>query len=100
MSYPGFVVFNFIASVLKSFDFTGRATRKEYFSYLLAYWALYLLVMATVPILTGVLQLFTFFASWSLLARRFRDAGVTPWAILLFLPIFIVIFLPSKEGQK
>lgn len=97
MSFPEFVVKNWVDTMKKSFDFAGKTTRKEYWSMVLANFLLVLLISFFVPFLLGLFQLLTVFQGIAALIRRFRDADVTPWAILFILPIYVVVFMKSRE---
>jgi uncharacterized membrane protein YhaH (DUF805 family) len=100
ISYPEFVAQNWVDSMKRSFDFSGKTTRKEYWSLALANFILSILILLFVPFLGGLFQLATFFQSLSALARRYRDAGLTPWLMIFILPSLIVPFLGSKNPEK
>ncbi|RAZ85446.1 DUF805 domain-containing protein [Mesorhizobium hawassense] len=108
-------------------NFTGRARRKEFWSFCL-FWPIGLAVLAAIglsydlptddfeggsglPILTlsllGLYAVFTILPWISLLVRRLHDVGLTGWlAILCFLPyvgeLAILVFglIPSQSGQN
>jgi uncharacterized membrane protein YhaH (DUF805 family) len=103
ISYPEFLVKNWVDSMKRSFDFSGRTTIKEYWSLVLANFILGFLIglfVPFVPFLSGIFQLATFFQGLAALVRRFRDADVTPWGILLIVPIFVVTILKSKNTEE
>lgn len=103
----------------KSFDWTGRAQRVEYWSFA-AFWWVYLFfglllgpaavapqsgVLSSVLILIWALGLIaTIPASLGIRVRRLHDAGMTGWLVLLtFVPyigglfLLVVSLLPSQE---
>ena len=103
---------------VKSFDWTGRAQRAEYWSFA-AFWWVYLFgglflgvavgqlseVLNAVLLLIWVLGLVaTVPASLGIRVRRLHDAGMTGWLVLLtFVPyvglifLLVVSLLPSQE---
>ena len=91
-----YVVNNYVKQFKASFDFSGKTSRKEYFSFVGVNICIAVLLAIFTPFLLGLFQLLTLFAGLSALVRRFRDADVSPLAILLILPIYVVIFLKSK----
>jgi uncharacterized membrane protein YhaH (DUF805 family) len=100
-SYPEFLVKNWIDSMKRSFDFSGRTTRKEYWSLVLANFILlfFILILEKLHIIPviSIVKIFTFITllqRLSALVRRFRDADITPWSILLSVSVFDWIFIP------
>lgn len=95
-------------------DFKGRATRKQYWMYVLLT-VVALLILAAVlsffgkagQIIFNLCQLAIFLPSLAILARRLHDTNKSAWWILLNLVPFIggiVLFvfavLPSNEGEN
>ncbi|WP_428053453.1 DUF805 domain-containing protein [Candidatus Avelusimicrobium stercoris] len=95
-------------------DFKGRATRKQYWLYVL-FTVVALLILAVVlsffgkvgQIIFNLCQLAIFLPSLAILARRLHDTNKSAWWILLNLVPFIggiVLFvfavLPSNEGEN
>ncbi|MBR5051547.1 MAG: DUF805 domain-containing protein [Desulfovibrio sp.] len=83
-------------TVRNTADFTGRASRCEFFSYLAASFVLLLLATILLPqvasvALAGMLAI----PGLSLSMRRMRDAGIMPWIPLIPL-VWPVVFLFSK----
>lgn len=91
-----FLVNNYIQQFKASFDFSGKTTRKEYWCFALSNAVLIVLLKIFAPYLIGLFQLLILFAGVASLVRRFRDADVSPYAILLILPVYVVPFLKSK----
>jgi uncharacterized membrane protein YhaH (DUF805 family) len=100
ISYPEFLVKNWVDSMKRSFDFKGKTTRKEYWSLFLANFILRFLIALFVPSLSGIFQLATFFQELAALVRRYRDTDVTPWAILLIVPNLVIPFLKSRNQEQ
>ena len=102
--------------------FSGRARRKEYWSFTLFYAiAIIIAVMIsggidgalkhTDPIIMivvlGIVMLFFILPSLSVLVRRLHDIGLSGWfALLLFLPyvggiaLFVMCVLPTEAGRN
>ena len=83
-------------TVRNTADFTGRASRCEFFSYLAASFVLLLLATIVLPqvasvALAGMLAI----PGLSLSMRRMRDAGIMPWIPLIPL-VWPVVFIFSK----
>jgi len=110
----------FFMDALKNyFNFSGRATRKQYWMFYLFY-ILFLILLTVLDVmldtyneevgmglLSGIFALLMFIPSLSILFRRFHDIGRSGWWILLFLipligPIVILIFtiLDSKPEEN
>jgi uncharacterized membrane protein YhaH (DUF805 family) len=95
-------------------DFKGRATRKQYWLYVLFTFIAFLILAAVVSFLgkTGniiytLCQLAILLPSLAILARRLHDTNKSAWWLLLNLVPFIgglVLFvfavLPSNEGEN
>ena len=90
----------FVKAWQRSFDYTGRSTRPEYWWFYLAY----LLVAVLLAVLSGlsdlVAKLFSLYAlasivpSLSLTVRRLRDAGKAwPWIFIGLIPFIGGIWL-------
>lgn len=87
---------NFLNQLKLGLDFKGKTTRKEYWMFVLAHILLMILVSIFTPGLAVLVQLLLFVPGLASLVRRFNDADVTPWAMLLILPIYIVPFMGSR----
>lgn len=92
-------------------DFSGRATRKQFWLFVL----FYIIVMVVAGLLLGFLgdtgtilvrifQLALLLPSLAIMARRLRDAGFSPWWLLIGLVpfigglvLFVFYLLPSKN---
>lgn len=71
--------FGAIKSVLTKYaNFSGRATRSEYW-----WWVLFTLLWAWIPIVNLLLLLFFFLPSLGVAVRRLHDTGRSGWWILL-----------------
>lgn len=95
-------------------DFSGRATRTQFWLFVLFAWIVGMIlgILATniggfigniFAFLTGIYGLFLFLPALSITARRVRDAGFSPWFLLLLilvpvgeLIILVMCVLPSK----
>jgi uncharacterized membrane protein YhaH (DUF805 family) len=72
-------------------DFSGRATRKQYWMFELIYVIIFLVILiaesfARIPgILSTAFWLLTIVPALAFEVRRFRDAGFNPWWVLLYL---------------
>ena len=105
----------------KKFDFTGRASRSEYWWFVLAQIPIYMLASLFLdmfnnasPILGGVFGLillagviFMLITGIALSVRRFHDSNHSGWMLLLgFIPIvggiitLIYTLLPSDDGAN
>ncbi len=81
-------------------EFSGRATRTQYWMFILIYMIVYV-VLAVIdgfvlgfPILSGILSLAAIIPSLSLAARRLHDIGRTGWWLLISLvPLVGVVVL-------
>lgn len=90
-------------------DFTGRATRKEYWMYILFYIIFYI-VLSIIDASLGIVGLSTLFSlallvpSISIVARRLHDTGRSGWWQLLGLipligGIVLLIFLVQDSHE-
>jgi uncharacterized membrane protein YhaH (DUF805 family) len=90
----------FIDAFKKYADFSGRATRTQYWMFVLIYLIIYV-VLAVIdsfilgfPVLSSILSLATIIPSLSIAARRLHDTGRTGWwQLIIFLPLIGVIVL-------
>jgi len=101
----------FIAAFKKYADFSGRATRQEYWMYVLIYLIIYI-VLAVVDAAIGILLLAPIFSlvmlvpSISIAARRLHDTGRTGWWQLIgFIPllgliVMIVFLVQDSQGEN
>ena len=111
------MISNYVGVLQKYVVFSGRATRSEYWLFVLANLivAIALGIIAgigaeTTPILVLPLVLYglgTFLPSLAVTVRRFHDGGYSGWMILLGLipaigGIIVLIFmiLPSERGDN
>ncbi|MBD9149365.1 MAG: DUF805 domain-containing protein [Spirochaetia bacterium] len=95
-------------------DFKGRATRKQYWLYVLFTFIAFLILAAVVSFLgkTGniiytLCQLAILLPSLAILARRLHDTNKSAWWLLLNLVpfigglvLFVFALLPSNEGEN
>jgi len=90
-------------------DFAGRATRTQYWMFELIYVMTFIILMIVeslirLPmVLTGILWLATIIPALAFEFRRFRDAGFSPWWILLyFIPVlgWIAIIIMHCQPSK
>ena len=89
----------FIDAFRKYADFSGRASRKQYWMFILIFMIIYL-VLAVVDALLGMFVLAAIFnlalliPSLSIAARRLHDTGRTGWwQLIIFIPLIGVIVL-------
>ena len=95
---------NYVAVLKKYVEFGGRAGRPEFWWFALAnfiIWSVLSLVRAT---LAGIYSLAVLLPSLAVAARRLRDAGFTPWLLLLYLipvigwiALLVLYCMPSKK---
>jgi uncharacterized membrane protein YhaH (DUF805 family) len=92
----------FWLSLQRTFEFSGRAQRAEYWYFLLFSTILYLVTLA-IPIL-GLLFLVLLITQISLSVRRLHDINLSGWWGLLFiplgLPMLIVGFIDSAPDNQ
>lgn len=95
-------------------DFKGRATRKQYWLYVLFMFIAFLILAAvlsffgkTGQIIFNLCQLAIFLPSLAILARRLHDTNKSAWWLLLDLVpfigglvLFVFALLPSNEGEN
>ena len=105
----GLNMFNNYVAVLKKYvEFSGRATRSEFWWFVLANFLVSLLVgfvggMIGVSALGMLYSLAVLLPSLAVGARRLRDAGFSPWLLLLLLvpianiALIILWIMPSKK---
>lgn len=93
------------------FDFSGKATRKQFWLYVLFYVIVFIILGLVLGFLgkTGnviyyLCVLAMLLPNLGIAARRLRDGGFSPWLLLLSLIpfigaiiLFILYLLPSKQ---
>ena len=67
------------------FDFSGKETRKVYWLFVLNCFILYLILGVIWGVLATIAALVVLLPALGILARRLRDAGFSPWWMLLLL---------------
>ena len=105
----------FVDAFKKAFDFQGRANRTQYWMFYLAYFVVTMILEvvwtrggSTLGPIFGFILAIWFLVmlipSLSIAIRRLRDAGKSPWWILIvFLPfigwiwLIILLVLPTKN---
>ncbi len=96
-------IVNYFLKVVKDYkNFSGRARRKEFWMYALAYFILSIIVgvvanMINFPFLTTILTLVLLVPSIAVGVRRMHDVGKSGWFILI---PFYNIYLCVIEGDK
>ena len=103
----------FIDAYRQYANFTGRATRQQYWMFYLLYMVAYILLffidvtIRTGGLLSGLFALASFIPFIAIAARRLHDTDRTGWwQLLLFIPIIgaivLLFFLVSKgsEGEN
>lgn len=102
---------HFIDALKKYADFSGRATRKQYWMFVLFYIIFYLIlgiVDAALQtfLLSPVFSLALFIPSISVAARRLHDTGRTGWWQLIYLIpligliVMIVFLVQDSHGDN
>lgn len=109
----------FLDALKQYATFAGRATRKQYWMFILFYLIFYIILSVIdvafgsyneatgMGLLTTVYSLLLLIPSFAVMARRLHDIGRTGWWMLLFLipligPIVLIIFavLDSEPGEN
>lgn len=88
-------------------DFAGRATRKQYWLYVLFVWIILFVIGLfgdTGVMISNICSLAILLPSLAIAVRRLRDGGFSPWFLLfLLLPVIgwivllVLYCLPSKN---
>lgn len=113
VSTPPFVD-NFIRMYTQKYvEFNGRATRKEYWTYAIAYFIVMMFfafiskfLFDKPEILTNLFAVASFLPNLALTARRLHDSGRSGlWAVGIYIPfvniaLFIFMFLGSTPGPN
>ena len=104
-----FIVDNYVAVLKKYVEFKGRTNRPEFWWFVLANFIVAFLVgyiagIIGVPALSTLYSLAVLLPSLAVGARRLRDAGFTPWLLLLglipvigWIALLILYCMPSKK---
>jgi uncharacterized membrane protein YhaH (DUF805 family) len=95
---------SFIGSLNKYVDFSGRATRKEFFSFVFFFYLLSFLsgfidgVLGT-EFISGLVSVGLLMPYISCAARRMHDAGKSGWFMIVPFYNFILFLSPSVPEQ-
>ena len=91
-------------------SFSGRARRKEYFSFVLFVWLFNLLLNIIVlsvagedamNLISSIYSLLLFLPQLSVLVRRLHDVNMSGWWILtLIVPMIVIFFKSDTEKNK
>lgn len=93
-------------------DFSGRATRTQYWMFILIYMIIYFVLalidafVLGVPVLSAILSLAAIIPSLSIAARRLHDIGRTGWWLLISLVpligviVLLVFFVMDSDGDN
>jgi len=106
--------FNYYLDAIKKYvDFDWKATRKEYWMFILISFLISILIsfidyfIKTNWVLSIVYSLFIFLPSTSISIRRLHDIGKSGWCILInlvpfiwFIWFIILMLLPSKSDDN
>lgn len=99
---------NFFLDAFKKYaTFSGRATRQEYWMYILFY-AIFYVVLAILPAIVGsgasillfVYLIATLLPTLAIQVRRLHDANHSGWWVLLSPVALIFSFMPSTIGAN
>lgn len=96
----------YFLALQKYADFRGRATRKEYWFFVLFNTIFYLLINIPALLLFdsslpgGVYQLGVLIPSIAVGVRRMHDVGKSGWYLLIPIYSFILAVSPSENGRN
>jgi uncharacterized membrane protein YhaH (DUF805 family) len=94
----------------KYFEFKGRATRKEYWTFTIFFTVILFVLQLTENLSTfvgvgifngiaGLVSLITFIPNFTCAVRRIRDTGKSVWFVLFPIINFILLFFPSAPEE-
>ena len=104
----------FLECFRKYGDFTGRASRPEYWWFLVVHLSLSVVLLAAdllfgtltamgFGVLSGIFILVTIIPAWAVSVRRLHDTGRTGWWVLLgivpYIGGLILLILQAQRGQ-
>lgn len=108
-----FIVNNFVACIKNYAGFSGRASRPEFWYFILMYMLIYIVVgiidsvIGTAPILTGVFALALLVPYLATTIRRLHDTGRSGWWVLIALvplvgglALIYFLVLKGQEGEN
>ena len=95
----------FIAALKKYADFNGRASRSEYWYFVLFYIIIYVVGsfidgVIGLPILTMLVSLGLLIPSLAVAIRRMHDVGKSGWFILIPIYSLILVLTKGDEGTN
>ncbi|MBQ7412984.1 MAG: DUF805 domain-containing protein [Alphaproteobacteria bacterium] len=102
-------MFNYYVTCLQKYvDFSGRATRSEYWYFALVNFLIALILeLLGLDLISGLYGLFVLIPGWAVFCRRMHDTNRSGWNWLwLFLPLigFIIVLVylvsPTKAGEN
>ena len=86
--------------------FRGRASRKEFWMFILVNWSLYFLLLAVYAMVSGYISGFatlyfiaTFLPTWSAAVRRLHDADLSGWWLLVPMVNILLLTSPTKTAS-
>ncbi|MDE2732348.1 MAG: DUF805 domain-containing protein, partial [Bacteroidota bacterium] len=86
--------------------FRGRASRKEFWMFVLVNWSLYFLLLAVYAMVSGYISGFatlyfiaTFLPTWSAAVRRLHDADLSGWWLLVPMVNILLLTSPTKTAS-
>lgn len=95
----------YISAFKQYFDFKGRASRKQYWYFILVHVIVsialsFIAVFSGIGLLLDLYILFILIPSTSLCVRRIHDCDKSGWFILLPIYNIILLFMPGTKGDN
>lgn len=94
---------HYVACLKRYTEFSGRSSKKQYWSFFLINLAIGLLVSLISPTLGSLYQLAVLLPNLSVAVRRMHDVGKSGWVLLLsFIPLvgFVLIYWALQDSES